>query len=180
MKKRIKTRKLKRTSNERKQLFRNLVTSLVQYGFVVTSEAKAKTIKPIAEKLVTIAKQNSLNSFRQLIANTGDSKVAKGLGEIAALFASRPGGYLKIVKLGVHRGDNTSRVRLEWVEKVVKAEVIAPKKLAGEKKSETTAENKKEVVKVDKKAVLKIADKLKKKVTKKPMQSVGRQTQGKV
>src|SRR3989344_1769045 len=98
MKKGIKTRKLKRTSNERKQLFRNLIMSLVQYGFVVTSEAKAKTIKPIAEKLITLAKKNSLNSFRQLTAKTGNSRVAKGLGEIAALFMSRPGGYLKITK----------------------------------------------------------------------------------
>lgn len=124
MKKRIKIRKFSRTSNERKQLFRNLITSLVQYGFIETSEAKAKAIRPMVEKLVTMAKDNSLSSFRRLIQNTGSSEVAKGLQVVGQTFSSRPGGYVRLIRLGHRLGDDSSVVRIEWVEKITNPEIV--------------------------------------------------------
>lgn len=132
MKKRIKTRKLGRTSNERKQLFRNLIRSLVINGFIITSEAKGKTIKPIVEKLVTLAKENSLTTVRRLTQETGKLEVARVLIDIGALFKSRPGGYLRIIKLANQIGDDTTQVKLEWVEKAIKPEVITPTLVAKE------------------------------------------------
>lgn len=120
--------KLSRTSNERRQLFRNLMASVVNHGYIVTSEAKAKAVKPQLEKLVTTAKANSLVSFRKLLKETGNSGVTKKLIELGGLFAKRPGGYMRIIRLHNQKGDNTQVVRLEWVDKLVKPEIISAKK----------------------------------------------------
>lgn len=125
MRKRYAGVKLSRTTNERKQLFRNLVVSTVKHGFIVTSQAKAKAIKPKLEHLVTWAKNKSLTSFRKLVAETGDVKTSRALLDLGELFKMRPGGYTRIIKLNHQQGDNSAQVRLEWVEKLIKPEVVA-------------------------------------------------------
>lgn len=120
MKKRIKGKKLGRTTNERKQLFRNLIRGLLQHGFVVTSEAKAKAIQPLVEKLVTASKTNAVASLRRLIQKIGDVASARTLLTVGTQFAKRPGGYTRILKLGTQPGDSTRLVRLEWIEKIEK------------------------------------------------------------
>ncbi len=155
MRKGIGTKKLNRTSNERKQLFRNLIRSLALHGYLVTSEAKAKAVKPIFEKLVTLAKKNTVLEMRRLVSETGNVDVSRSLLKLGSLFAKRPGGYTRIIRLGVSAGDNTQKVRLELVERLVEAEevVAPPKTVAPEVK---TGENEKtETKKVTKRTVTK-------------------------
>lgn len=137
MRKRIKTSKLSRTTNERKQLFRNLTRSLVSKGYLVTSEAKAKAVRPLVEKLVTTAKSQSLTSFRRILKRTGDIDTARGLVKLGSLFSARPGGYVRLIKLATQAGDNTQLVRMEWVEKFAEAELVSKPKPKNEVKSET-------------------------------------------
>ncbi|HCM38027.1 MAG: 50S ribosomal protein L17 [Candidatus Gottesmanbacteria bacterium GW2011_GWB1_43_11] len=124
MKKGIKTRKLGRTTNERKQLFRNLTRSLVMQGFIVTTLAKARAIKPLVEKLVTRAKNNKLSNLRELLTETGDLKIVQGLFEVGKVMIKRPGGYTRLLRLAPQIGNNAPTARLEWVEKIVTAEVV--------------------------------------------------------
>ena len=147
MRKRIKTRKFGRTSNQRKQLFRNLIRSLAMHGFVETSETKAKAVKPIAEKLVTKAKEQTLSARRAIVSETGEIATAEKLMELGKLFEKRKGGYLRIFKKSHQIGDDTTNVRLEWVEKLAKAEVILPQKNLTPAVEVKTKENKKELVK---------------------------------
>lgn len=126
MKKNIKGRKLSRSTNERKQLFRNLVRSLTMHGFVETSEAKAKAVRPLFEKLVTRGKKNSLTNFRRVLSEVGEVATAQNIMKLGSLFAKRPGGYTRLIKMGYQEGDNTQVVRLELVEKLVTAEVVSP------------------------------------------------------
>ena len=128
MKKGIRGKKLSRTTNERKQLFRNLIRDTVKHGFITTTLAKAKVVQPQLEKLVTTAKEGTLAHIRRLAAKTGDSETVTKLMEIGKLFAKRPGGYTRIIKMVSRAGDNSTMVRLEWVEKLEKIEVIEPKK----------------------------------------------------
>lgn len=124
MKKGVQTRKLSRTTNERKRLFRGLTGSLTQKGFVVTTIAKAKAVKPLVEKLITKAKSDSLATLRMLTAETGDYETARNLMVVGKAFKSRPGGYTRILRLGQRQGDNTQEVRLEWSEKIVMPEPV--------------------------------------------------------
>lgn len=160
MRKGVHTRKLNRTSNERRQLFRNLIREMSQHGYMVTTEARAKAVKPQFEKLITTAKDDSLVSFRKLVAEAGDVRTAKTLQKLGELFAKRAGGYTRLIKLGSQFGNNAKVVRMELVEKLVTAEVVTPKEkkvvgqeVASEKPVETKRSKtpvKKEVVKKQK------------------------------
>ena len=130
MKKRVYGRKLHRTTNERKRLFRNLINSFIERGFLVTTIAKAKSVQPTIEQLITGAKTDSLTSYRQSVSETGQVATAKSLKELGTLFAKRSGGYTRLIRLGSRLGDNAELVRLELVEQLIKPEVevvIAPK-----------------------------------------------------
>lgn len=142
MKKRISGRKLSRTTNERKQLFRNLVRAMVERGHLVTSRTKAKTVKPSLEKLVTMAKHDSLTTIRRLVTATGDAAIAKKLIQLGTLFKARPGGYTRIIPLTNQAGDNTLMARLEWVEKMAVPENI---KLSDKKAAKVVTPQKSEV-----------------------------------
>ena len=143
MKKKRKLKKLSRTSNQRKQLYRNLIRSLVMNSFLQTTEAKAKAVKPLAEKLVTLAKKGSLSTYRQLAAETGSAETAKGFLELGKLFKNRSGGYLRHLRISEQTGDNSQIIRLEWVEKLVKAEPVPvknePKKPQVDTKKQTVS-----------------------------------------
>lgn len=115
--------KLGRDTSARKALFRDLVTDLFIYERIETTEAKAKEVRSIAEKLITLAKRNDLHARRQVAefvrreqANDDQDAIQKLFADIAPRFAERQGGYTRIVKIGPRRGDAAPMVYLELVE----------------------------------------------------------------
>jgi large subunit ribosomal protein L17 len=110
-------RKLGRSSAHRKALFRNLVTDLLNYEKITSTEAKAKEIRSLAEKMITLGKEGGLNSRRQALSFILDKKIAdKVFNELAPRYAERPGGYTRLIKLGPRLGDGAPMVRIELVE----------------------------------------------------------------
>lgn len=110
-------RKLGRPTSHRRAMFRNLVTDLLNYEKIVTTEAKAKEVRGLAEKMITLGKTGGLHSYRQALSFIMDKKVAdKVLSELADRYAERPGGYTRIIKLGPRLGDGAPIVQLELVK----------------------------------------------------------------
>jgi len=99
-----------------KAMMGNLVAHLIAAESIVTTEAKAKALRPVAEKVITKAKKGSVHSQRQVVAFIRDKDMAHKLfAEIAPRYADRPGGYLRILKLGPRHGDNAPMARVEFV-----------------------------------------------------------------
>lgn len=110
-------RKLNRTSAHRKALMRNLVTSLIERGRIRTTDAKAKELRQIADRLVTLGKRASLHARRQAAAFVRTrAAVRKLFDEIAPRFANRSGGYTRVIKLGRRVGDAAPISLIEFVE----------------------------------------------------------------
>lgn len=108
--------KLGRTTNQRKALLRSLVTSLLKEGKINTTETKAKNIRPIVEKMITLGKRGDLHSRRQAASYLLDkSVVTKLVDEIAPKYAETEGGYTRILKVGPRRGDGALEVIIELV-----------------------------------------------------------------
>lgn len=104
-------------SGYRRALRRSLVTDLLGYEKITTTEAKAKDIRGIAEKMITLGKQGDLHSRRQALAYIYDKNVTeKVFTELAERYAQRPGGYTRIIKLGRRLGDGAPMVQLELVK----------------------------------------------------------------
>jgi large subunit ribosomal protein L17 len=100
-------RKLGRTSSHRKAMFRNMVTSLFEHGSIRTTDARAKELRKIADRMVTLGKRATIHARRHAAKTVQDKLVLQKLfGEIADGFAERHGGYTRIIKLGNRRGDN--------------------------------------------------------------------------
>lgn len=135
MRHRVAGRKFSLPSDQRRALLKGLVRSLFEHGKITTTETRAKEVKPIAEKLITIARRNDLHARRlvraQLDANVSEfgvnaqnNKLARNpncvmprlFEQIAPRYANRPGGYTRITKLGFRRGDGAPLVLLELVE----------------------------------------------------------------
>lgn len=113
-------RGLSRSRSHRSALIRNQVTDLLRHEAIVTTEAKAKTIRPVAEKMITLGKRGDLHARRQAGAVLTDRKVLRTLfDEIAPRFAERQGGYTRIIKLGPRRGDGAQMAHIELVERAV-------------------------------------------------------------
>ena len=109
-------RKLGRTSAHRKALYRNLVTDLLKHEKITTTEAKAKEIRSLAERMITLGKEGRLPSRRQALSFILDEKVtAKVFTELAPRYAERHGGYTRIIKLGPRLGDGAPMVKIELV-----------------------------------------------------------------
>lgn len=126
MRKQVFGRQFKRDINERKALFKGLITSLVIHERIQTTEEKAKAIRPTAEKLITKAlKKDRLQAYSLLQPYMTSPAVEKMLTDVAPRFSSRPGGYTRIVKIGKRFNDNATMVIMEWVEK--KKAVVADK-----------------------------------------------------
>ena len=99
-----------------KAMFGNLVASLIAAEAIVTTEAKAKALRPVAEKMITKARAGGVHNQRQVVAFIRDKDMAHKLfTEIGPRYADRPGGYLRILKLGPRPGDNAPMVRIEFV-----------------------------------------------------------------
>src|SRR5712672_1929734 len=110
-------RKLSRSASHRKALFMNLSREVINHERIMTTEAKAKAVKPEVEKLITLAKRGDLHARRQALSALGQDKfvVYKLFEEIAPRYSERPGGYCRILKLGPRRSDSTEMVLLELV-----------------------------------------------------------------
>ena len=99
-----------------KAMFGNLVASLIAAEAIVTTEAKAKALRPVAEKMITKARKGGLHNHRQVVAFIRDKEMAHKLfEEIGPRYADRPGGYTRILKLGPRDGDNAPMARIELV-----------------------------------------------------------------
>lgn len=98
-------------------LLANLATALFEHGRITTTVAKAKRLRPVAEKLITFAKRGDLHAKRQVLTVVRDETVVKQLfAEIGPRYATRPGGYTRITKLGPRKGDNAPMAQIELVE----------------------------------------------------------------
>jgi large subunit ribosomal protein L17 len=117
-------RKLGRTSAHRRAMLRNLVTSLLEHEEVRTTTAKAKEVRRIAERMITLGKRGTLDARRHALRTLrARSVAAKVFDELAARFRGRAGGYTRIVKLGVRRsGDNAEQALIQLVERKAAAE----------------------------------------------------------
>ena len=119
-------RKLNRTASHRKAMFANMAASLIEHEQIVTTLPKAKELRPIVEKLVTLGKRGDLHARRQVISQIRSDAMAKRLfDEIAPRYASRNGGYLRIMKAGFRHGDNAALAVIEFVDRNVEAKGAA-------------------------------------------------------
>ena len=112
----LKNRKLGRTSDQRKAMLRAMVTYLLENGQIKTTLTRAKEVQPVAEKMITLAKANTLSSYRQALAYITKEDVANKLfKEIGPKYADRNGGYTRIVKIGPRRGDAAEMAIIQLV-----------------------------------------------------------------
>jgi len=127
MRHRVSSKRLKRSSGELKSLLRNQASQLFERGSVTTTLPKAKILRPFAEKLVTSAKDVNFNSIKKVKAVlVNDSAVRNLFKNVAPKFLQRPGGYTRIVKLGVRQGDNAPMARIELVSAALSHTVRVP------------------------------------------------------
>ena len=133
MRHQVKRGNLGRTTSHRRALLRNLVTSFLEKERMRTTLAKARAARPVAEKMITLAKRNTLHSRRQALSYlTKESVVTKLFAEIGPRFTERPGGYTRIVKLDPRLGDGAEMAMLELIGSEFK-------KKAKKKKAKTPA-----------------------------------------
>jgi len=112
-------------------MFRNMVTSFLEHGKITTTDAKAKELRSIAERMITLGKKGDLHATRQAAAYIRDKKVVTKLfTEIAPQYADRPGGYTRIIKLGIRPGDNAPVSIIELVEAEMKSKKVSAKPVA--------------------------------------------------
>jgi large subunit ribosomal protein L17 len=114
MRHRARGRQLSRTASHKRATMANLATSLLAHDRIVTTEAKAKELRPFVERLITLARRGGLHARRQVERRLKDRTVAGRLfKELGPRFAARPGGYTRIVKLGHRSGDGADLARIE-------------------------------------------------------------------
>lgn len=112
----VKGKKLRRNTAQRKALLRNLVTSFLEKERIKTTLAKAKAARPLAEKMITLAKKDTLHARRQALQFIYKKSVVKKLfDELGPRFIERPGGYTRIIKLGPRQGDGAEMAILELI-----------------------------------------------------------------
>lgn len=135
-------RKLNRTASHRKAMFANMAASLIEHEQIVTTLPKAKEIRPIVEKLVTLGKRGDLHARRQAIAAIRDeNQVRKLFDTLATRYADRNGGYIRIMKAGFRHGDNAPMAVVEFVDRDVDAKGAADRaRTEAEEESETAEE----------------------------------------
>lgn len=135
------SKKLGRNSAQRKALLRNLVTSFLEKERIRTTLAKAKATRPLAEKMITLSRTNSLHARRRALRFIYKPDVVKKMfEEIGPRFSERPGGYTRIVKLGPRNGDGTEMAMLEMIGSEL--EKKSKKKSAKEKAADKRKEKK--------------------------------------
>ena len=139
MRKKVFGRKLKRDANERKALFYGLMSDLVIKEKIETTEEKAKAIRSQVEKLISKAKRKGQEAESLLKPYVSLAAVEKIINDLSLRFKERPGGYVRMVKLGTRFGDNAKMAVIEWVEKTsarVAKEAVKVEKVAAKAKKE--------------------------------------------
>ena len=112
----LKHRKLGRTSDQRRAMLRAMVTYLLENGQIKTTITRAKEVAPLAEKIITLAKQNDLAAYRQALGFITKEDVAKKLfQELGPKYAGRNGGYTRVVRIGPRRGDAAEMAIIQLV-----------------------------------------------------------------
>jgi len=133
-------RKLGRTSSHKEAMFRNMVTSVIKHERIRTTDTKAKEIRKIAEKMITLGKRGDLHARRQALAFVRDKEMVKKLfGELSERYRERSGGYTRIIKAGYRVGDNAPISILELISNEKKKEKVETKGKA--KKKEKTKDS---------------------------------------
>ena len=118
MKHRLKGKKLNRTSSHRKALFKNMAQAIIKHEQIITTLPKAKTMKPIVDKLITLGKKGDLHARRQAFAKLrDDGMVAKLFDTLAIRYADRKGGYTRVLKAGYRYGDAAAMAVIELVDR---------------------------------------------------------------
>ncbi|MBI2033054.1 MAG: 50S ribosomal protein L17 [Candidatus Levybacteria bacterium] len=163
MKKNVFGRKFKRDVNERKALFKGLMSQLVLHGRIRTTEPKAKAIRSSADKLITKARKNKLLAKKLLSVDLIPAAVDKLLNDVVKRFNGRSGGYTRLIKLGKRFNDNAEMVIMEWVEgekaivkekqgkeekKEIKTQRGQPRKKKGEKLEQEVKTKKPKIAKI--------------------------------
>ena len=134
MRHRIETRKLGRSSSHREAMLRNMVTSLIDKGRITTTLEKAKELRRVADRMVTLGKQGDLAARRRAGSFIrSDAALRKLFSEVALWSQTRPGGYTRILKLGNRPGDNANKAIIEFVDRPKAVVVETPGKKAGAK-----------------------------------------------
>ena len=122
MRHRVGHRKLQRTSSHRTAMFRNMAAALIKHEQITTTTAKAKELRPYVEKLVTLAKKGGLSNRRLAHARLlDDAQLVKLFDVIAARYAERNGGYIRIIKAGIRKNDAAPISIIEFVDRDVNA-----------------------------------------------------------
>ena len=133
-------KKLNRTSEHRKALLKNMLNSLVKYEQITTTLPKAKVLRPVAEKIITIGKNDNLANIRRLVSKLQNmhsvNKIRKTLSK---RYESRKGGYTRIIKAGYRYGDNAPMAIIEFVDRDLEAKRVDRKKNKTEEKNKETA-----------------------------------------
>ena len=118
MKHRIKGKKLNRSSSHRKALFKNMAQAIIKHEQIITTLPKAKTMKPIIDKLITLGKKGSLHARRQAFSQLRDNNiVSKLFGDLAARYTDRQGGYSRVLRAGYRYGDAAAMAVFELVDR---------------------------------------------------------------
>jgi large subunit ribosomal protein L17 len=140
MRHRVKTAKLQRKTAHRRSLLANLACSLIEHGRIRTTLAKAKALRPVAERMVTLGKRGDLHARRQAVAFLRHKDVVKKLfDEVAPAAASRQGGYCRITKLGPRPSDAAPMAFIEWVDRAAGADEEELLDMVSESKPEKAA-----------------------------------------
>jgi large subunit ribosomal protein L17 len=122
-------KKLNRTSEHRKALIKNMLSSLIKYEQITTTLPKAKVLKPQADKIITLGKKESLQNTKKLISKLQNVKLAsKVIKTLSKRYEKRKGGYTRIIKSGFRYGDNAPMAVIEFVDRDVEAKKVDRKK----------------------------------------------------
>lgn len=152
MRKNVFGRKFKRTKNQRQALFKGLMSSLVMYGKIKTTEAKAKAIKGEVDKLVTRARKEGVLARKLLEPHLTPVAIEKFISEVVPSFKNRNSGFTTTARLGQRVKDNSSMILMSWTDEVIAVKKEEPKKVV---KEAVKKEEKKTVKPAPKKAVAK-------------------------
>ena len=143
MRHRLSYKKLNRTSSHRKSLIKNMLNSLIKYEQITTTLPKAKVLKPQADKIITIGKNNNLISKKNLFSKLQDkNNIKKVIGVLSKRYENRKGGYTRVIRAGFRYGDNAPLAILEFVDRDIAAKKVDVKI---KNKAENKDKNEKEV-----------------------------------
>ena len=139
-------KKLNRTSEHRKALIKNMLNSLIKYEQITTTFPKAKVLKPVADKIITLGKKDSLKNKKILFSKLQDKKSAtKVVKTLSKRYEKRSGGYTRIIKAGFRYGDKAPVAIIEFVDRDIEAKKVDKKKADNSKVAEKPKKEEKKV-----------------------------------